>query len=239
VIPQINAGGVVNGASYTAPVTPGSIAAIFGNFSLTSTSIDTDLPLDTSLQNLSFQFSGGTQAPLYFVSGGQVNLQVPWELAGESTATIAATLNGQAGAAQAVKLATFAPAIFTMNAQGTGPGAILDSSYHLVDSSNPATAGTTYILIYCTGLGAVSANQPAAGAPAPSDPTKLAPTATPVAVTIGGVTEGASFAGLAPGFVGLYQVNALVPAGVAAGGAVPVAISMGDVTSNIVTIAVQ
>jgi hypothetical protein len=51
-----------------------------------------------------------------------------------------------------------------MNSQGTGPGAILDSSYHLVDSSNPATAGTTTILIYCTGLGAVSANQPATGA---------------------------------------------------------------------------
>ena len=236
-IPQINAGGVVNGASYTAPVAPGSIADVFGDFFLTSTSAATHVPLDTSLQNLSFQFGGGTQAPLYFVSGGQVNLQVPWELAGESTATLAATLNGQAGATQTVNLAAFAPAIFTMNSQGTGPGAILDSSFHLVDSSNPATAGTTTILIYCTGLGAVSENQPATGAAASL--TNLAPTATLPTVTIGGVTANVSFSGLAPGYVGLYQVNALVPAGVAANSAVPVAISIGGVTSNTVTIAVQ
>jgi uncharacterized protein (TIGR03437 family) len=113
----------------------------------------------------------------------------------------------------------------------------LDSSYHLVDSSNPATAGTTYILIYCTGLGAVKDNQPATGAPASL--TAQAETATTPTVTIGGVTANVSFSGLAPGYVGLYQVNALVPAGVAAGSAVPVAISMGDVSSNTVTIAVQ
>jgi uncharacterized protein (TIGR03437 family) len=238
-VPQINAGGVLNGASYKAQVAPGSIADVFGTFFLTSSSTDTDVPLVTSLQNLSFQFSGGTLAPLYFVSGGQVNLQVPWELAGQSTATLAATLNGTTGATQTVNVAAFAPAIFTLSAQGTGPGAILDSSYHLVNSSNPATAGTTTILIYCTGLGAVSENQPATGAAASLDPTKLAPTATLPTVTIGGVTASASFSGLAPGYVGLYQVNALVPAGVAAGSAVPVTISIGSVTSNTATIVVQ
>ena len=234
--PTINAGGVVNGASYTAPVAPGSIADVFGDFFLASSSGDTDLPLVTSLQNLSFEFGGGTAAPLYFVSGGQVNLQVPWELAGQSTATLAATLYGTAGAAQTVSLAAFAPAIFTMNSKGTGQGAILDSSYRLVDSSNPATAGTTTILIYCTGLGAVS-NQPATGSPALANP--LSATTGATAVTIGGVTANASFSGLAPGFAGLYQVNVLVPAGVAAGSAVPVAISMGGVTSNTATIVVQ
>jgi len=233
--PQINAGGVVNGASYAAPVAPGSIADVFGSFYLTSTSVDSDLPLNTSLQNLSFEF-GGTLAPLYFVSAGQANLQVPWELDGQSTATIAATLNGTAGAAQTVNVAAFAPAIFSMNSQGTGPGAILDSSYKLVDSSNPATAGTTIILIYCTGLGAVT-NQPLTGSPGPRSP--LAETKTTPTVTIGGVTETASFSGLAPGFVGLYQVNALVPAGVASGNAVPVTITIGNVTSNTVTIPVQ
>ena len=240
-IPQINAGGVVNGASYMAPVTPGSIAAVFGSFFLTSSSGATSLPLETSLQNLSFQFSGGTEAPLFYVSGGQANIQVPWELATPSTATatLVAILNGQTGSTQTVNLAPYAPAIFTLNSQGTGAGAILDASYQQVSSTNPAIAGTTYILIYCTGLGAVMANQPASGAPASSDPTKLALTASPVTVTIGTVTETASFAGLAPGFVGLYQVNALVPAGTAAGDAVPVTISIGGVTSNTAAIAVQ
>jgi uncharacterized protein (TIGR03437 family) len=170
-----------------------------------------------------------------------VNLQVPWELAGQTSATLTATLNGAAGAGQTVTVAPFAPAIFTMNSQGTGAGAILDSSYRLVDSSNPATAGTTAILIYCTGLGAVSANQPATGAPASLNANALAPTSTTPTVSIGGLPATVSFSGLAPGYVGLYQVNALVPAGVAANSAVPLTISIGQtpVTSNTVTIAVQ
>jgi minor extracellular serine protease Vpr len=77
---------VVNDASYTAPVVPGSIAAVFGDFFLTAGSSDTDLPLVTTLQTLSFQFGDTKRLPLYFVSGGQVNLQVPWELAGQSPA---------------------------------------------------------------------------------------------------------------------------------------------------------
>jgi uncharacterized protein (TIGR03437 family) len=146
-------------------------------------------------------------------------------------------LNGTAGGSQAVNVAAYAPAIFAINEAGSGPGAIQDSSYHLVDASNPAIAGTTTILIYCTGLGALSANQPASGAAAST--TELAPTSELATVTIGGVTENASFSGLAPGFVGLYQVNALVPAGSATGPAVPVTISIGGVTSNTVTIVVQ
>ena len=180
------------------------------------------------------QFGGGTEAPLFFVSGGQVNFQVPWELSGQSQATLAATLDYAAGAAQTVNLAPVAPAIFSTNAAGTGQGAILDTSYRLVDSTNPAAPGS-FVLIYCTGLGAVS-NRPATGSPAPSDP--LAESATPI-VTIGGVTANVQFSGLAPGYVGLYQVNAQVPAGSATGSSVSVTISMGGVTSNTVTMAVQ
>lgn len=104
-----------------------------------------------------------------------------------------------------------------------------------MDASNPATPGTTYIQIYCTGLGQVT-NTPPTGYPALADPLSATPT-TPI-VTIGGVSTLATFSGLAPGYVGLYQVNALVPAGVLGGAAVPVTISMGGTTSNAVTIAV-
>jgi uncharacterized protein (TIGR03437 family) len=237
-VPQIDKSGVLNAASYGSTQVPGSIAAVYGNFFLIGPLGDTTLPLLTSMQNLSFQF-GGTAAPLFFDSDLQANIQVPWELAGQSSASLAVTLNGTAGNSQTVTLADFAPAIFTTNAGGTGQGAILNSSYQLVDASNPATAGTTNILIYCTGLGAVAENQPATGAPASSDPTKLAHTSTLPTVTIGDIGATVSFSGLAPGFVGLYQVNALVPAGVAAGSAVPVTIAMGSVTSNTATIAVQ
>jgi uncharacterized protein (TIGR03437 family) len=235
--PSINAGGVVNAASYAAgqPLAPGSIAAAYGAFLLTAPSVAAGSPLPTNLAGLSLQF-GGTQAPLFFAGAGQANFQVPWELAGQSQSSLAAVLNGQAGAGQTVSLARFAPGIFSTNSQGAGQGAILDPSYILVDSSHPAIAGGTVVQIYCTGLGPVT-NQPPTGSPASSSPVSTTPT-NPT-VTIGGAQATVTFSGLAPGFVGAYQVNALVPAGSSKGAAVPVVIAIGGATSNTVTIAVQ
>jgi len=235
--PSISTGGVVNGASYApgAPVAPGGIASVFGNFLLSSPYGASSVPLPTSLSGLSMQFSGGRAAPLFYASGGQVNIQVPWELTGSQT-SLAVTVNGRSSAAQTVKLAPFAPGIFTINSQGTGQGAILDAAYRLVDSSNPATPGSTVLQIYCTGLGPVS-NRPPSGAQSPSN--ALAVTTTPPTVTIGGVPAPVLFSGLAPGFVGLYQVNAQVAAIAAAGNAVSVVISIGGYTSNEATIAVK
>lgn len=182
------------------------------------------------------QFGNQAQAPLFYASMQQVNLQIPWELASQMQTTLAATINGQSIAGQTFSLALFSPGIFSLNSQGTAQGAILDSSYRLVDSSNPATPGTTVILIYCTGLGQVT-NQPPTGSPAAGNP--LSETVTKPTVTIGGVPANVTFSGLAPGFVGLYQVNAQVPASAPAGPSVPVVVSMGGVDSNPVTIAVQ
>jgi uncharacterized protein (TIGR03437 family) len=230
-------GGVVNDASYAAPVVPGSIAAAFGVFPLTAPVVDTTWP--ASISGLSLQF-GGTPAPLYFVSSGQVNFQVPWELEGQSQASLTATVSGETSIAQTIGLAPYAPAIFAVNGQGTGQGAIIDAvSYALVDSSNPATAGSTYLSIYCTGLGAVT-NQPATGVPAPDSPPLSQTTATPRVYIGGAWATNMTFSGLAPGYVGLYQVNVQVPDLPAVkGNAVPVTISVGNATSNAVTIAVQ
>jgi uncharacterized protein (TIGR03437 family) len=233
---SINAGGIVNAASYTAPVAPGSIATVFGNFLLTSPVTSTSFPIPTSLSGLSLQFGATPLAPLFFASVGQVNAQVPWELAGQSQTTITATLNGQNSAAQTVNLARYAPGIFTTNSEGTGQGAILDTTYRLVDPKNPATAGSSVVQIYCTGLGPVT-NQPATGSPALSSP--LPETTTVPTVMIGGAPASVLFSGLAPGFVGEYQVNVGVPLASTKGNAVPVAISIGGATSNTVTIAVQ
>jgi len=236
--PTITAGGILNAASYTAPIAPGSIAVAFGDFLLTSSADETQSPLPTSVSGLSLKFGSGTPVPLFYVSGDQVNFQVPWELTGQSQASLAATLSGQTGTGQIVNIAPVAPAIFSQNSAGTGQGSILSSSYVLVDASHPAIAGVTYILIYCTGLGAVS-NQPADGLPAPSSGIPLSETTVTPTVTIGGVPVVPIFSGLAPGWPGLYQVNALVPASSTTGDAVPVTISMFGVTSNTVTIAVQ
>jgi uncharacterized protein (TIGR03437 family) len=236
-LPSINPDGVVNAASSAArsPVAPGSIATGYGSFLISSLATAPNSPLPTNLAGLSMQFDSGLRAPLFAVSGGQVNFQVPWELAGQSQTALSVTVNGQTGAAQAVNLAPFSPGIFSMNAQGTGQGAVLDSSYRLVDSSNPAT-GSTVIQIYCTGLGPVT-NQPASGSSALGDP--LSRTTTTPTVMIGGAQADVLFSGLAPGSVGEYQVNVLVPAGSSKGAAVSVVIAIGGATSNTVTIAVQ
>jgi uncharacterized protein (TIGR03437 family) len=228
--------GVLNSASYTTSITPGSIAAAFGNLVLSSPSQPANLPLPTTLGGLSIQFGSDTKAPLFYVSGSQVNFQVPWELAGQTQVPVTVSVNGQSSAPGTVSIVPFSPGIFTMNGQGTGQGAILDPSYRLVDASNPATAGSTVVQIFCTGLGPVT-NQPASGSPAPTS--VLAKTTTTPTVMIGGVPAQVQFSGLAPGSVGEYQVNALVPATATTGNAVPVTISLGGVSSNTVTLAVQ
>src|SRR5579862_1633764 len=235
--PSINSGGILNAASSAAgaPVAPGSIASVYGTVLLAAPALATDVPLPLSLGGLSLDFDT-IAAPLFYASGGQVNLQIPWELAGQPQASLAATLAGQTGAAQTVNLAPYAPGIFSMNGQGTGAGAILDSSYHLINAANPAGAGVTVVLIYCTGLGAVT-NQPPTGAATPNSPFSKT-IATPT-VTIGGAPAQVLFSGLAPGTVGEYQVNALVPANAELGDAEPVVLSIGGVTSNTVTMAIQ
>jgi len=235
-VPSINAGGVTSAASYATTVAPGSIAASFGSFLLGSSAQAQATPLPTSLSGLSLRFRGATKAPLFYVSGNQINFQVPWELAGQSQVPVTVTVDGQTSAPQTANIVLFAPGLFAMNGQGTGQGAILDASYRLVDASNPAMPGSTVLQIFCTGLGPVT-NQPPSGSPAPSSP--LAETPTTPTVTVGGESANVLFSGLAPGSVGEYQVNALVPATVLAGSAVPVAISIGGAISNTVTIAVQ
>ena len=217
-----------------APV-PGSLISIEGNFLLLAPAAATAFPIPDVLGGLSFQF-GGTPVPLFYASGTRVSAQVPWEVQGESQASLTASYNGQTSAPQTVNLSAYSPGIFAINGEGSGQGAILDTNYRLVDATNPATAGTTQVQIFCTGLGPVS-NQPATGAPAPSNPP--AQTTTTPTVTIGGAPATVQFSGLAPGTVGLYQVNVLVPQNVAYSIAVPVVISIGNAQSNTVTMAVE
>ena len=141
-----------------------------------------------------------------------------------------------------VQLKQYSPALFTANAQGSGQAstviagtAALAAPAGQFPGARPAKPGE-FLSIYCTGLGDVS-NRPQLGAASPSSP--LAATLAQPKVTIGGVNATVSFSGLAPGFVGLYQVNIKVPDGVAPGGAVPVVLTIGGATSNTATIAVD
>jgi uncharacterized protein (TIGR03437 family) len=237
VLPAISGNTAWNTAS-AAPgkVAPGSMATLFGAFGLNAPAQSSGVPLPRTLSGFALQFQGnsGLTAPLFYVSTGQVNLQIPWELAGQA-AQVNGVLNGHPGPAATISLAPFAPGIFTANGQGTGQGIIVDSGYRLVDTSNPSAAGNV-IQIYCTGLGAV-ANPPATGAPASTS--ALSPTLGTPSATIGGISARILFSGLTPGAVGQYQINAEIPDGVTAGPAVTVVISIGGETSNAATIAVR
>ena len=137
-----------------------------------------------------------------------------------------------------VTVAAAQPAVFTLNQSGQGQGQVFvatATTQVLADGSNPAKSGDV-VIIWCAGLGAVNPSA-VAGSAAPSSPP--ATTVDTVAVSIGGVNAQVQFAGLVPGFTGLYQINAVVPAGVTPGNDVPVVLSVSGQDSPLVTMAVQ
>ena len=243
VVPKPTVSGVVNGASFANPTTGGLLGSIFGTNLALSPLMAESVPVPTTLGGSSVQING-VAAPLFFVSPGQINFQVPWELLGQTQASITVTSNGVMSDPQTINLAPFHPGIFATNATGTGQGTILIAATGEVAApsgsipgraARPVTRGD-FISIFCTGLGTVT-NQPATGAPASANPLSMTP-ATP-SVTIGGAPATMSFSGLSPGFVGLNQVNVQVPGNAPTGDAVEVVLTIGGVTSNTVTIAVQ
>ena len=117
---------------------------------------------------------------------------------------------------------------------GTAGAILHGADFQLVTSSNPAAKGET-VVIYATGLGPVSPT-PATGMGASASP--LSVTASPPSVTVGGLSANVAFSGLAPGFVGLYQVNVAIPSAVASG-SVDVVIQVGEQASKPVKLAVQ
>jgi hypothetical protein len=127
-------------------------------------------------------------------------------------------------------------AIFTQNQAGTGQRSIVNCvTNSLADPKNPVHAGDV-ISIYCTGLGPVD---PAVPEGVAASTTVRSPTVTKVAATVGGQPAGVSFAGLAPGLIGVFQVNVMIPIGVTPGDNVPVVLTEGSQVSQPVTISVR
>jgi uncharacterized protein (TIGR03437 family) len=215
----------------------GSIVAVFGtNISIGQEAFASlPLPLPYTLAQSSISFNG-VAVPLLLGSPLQSIVQVPWEMAGQTQSSVFVTVNGVVSNTQFVVLVPFAPAIFAVSGTGAGQGAVLLSGTGTLAAPGTAAPRGSYVEIFCTGLGAVS-NQPATGIAALANP--LSVTVTTPAVTIGGSPAQVTYSGLAPGFAGLYQVNAIVPAGISPGNTVSLVMNMGSSTSNTVTIAVQ
>jgi len=238
--PVVGTSGVVNAASYApqAPLAPGTLISVFGTKLAENQAGATTLPLPMDLGGSSL-FIAGVEAPLLFSSDGQVNAMIPYGIQVNAGQQIVISRGNSLSVAQGLTMAAAAPGVFTTNGLGKGQGHIYvahaDFTETLADAAHPATAGD-YIVIYCTGLGEVTPSV-TAGTPAPFDhPTS---TLTPVTVTVGGVAAQVQFAGLSPGFAGLYQVNAIVPEGVTPGAAVVLSIVEAGQVSSPVTMAVR
>jgi uncharacterized protein (TIGR03437 family) len=242
--PQI--GGVTNGASFstTTPLAPGVIFSVFGSSMTDGTSASaSDIPLPTRLAGARL-LADGTAVPLFFASPGQINAQLPTGLSG-NTVSLQVEVQGSNGTllstARVVSSTSTSPGVFTLDQNGSGPGAILKTSdfskicppARADCSTNPATRGEP-IAIYATGLGTVQGTLPIGDAATQA----LETTATTTA-SVGGYPAQVLYAGLAVGFAGLYQVNVVVPANVPTGPQVPVTVSVGGRTSNVVTVAVE
>ena len=245
--PAINDMGTVNNASFAAGSTPlaaGTIAAIFGtNLNDGSTELfsgfGSDGKLLTTLGGAQVMING-VASPLFYSTPTQLGVQIPTELTG-SSATVQVTVGGQTSNTQTILLDNAAPGIFSLSQNGNGQGAILIANTGIVAAIAGSVPGVTtrpanpgdFITIFCTGLGQVSPPLPT-GVAAASNTTVATPT-----VTIDGMAANVAFSGMAPGFVGLNQVNVQVPAGTRSSSSIPVVLTINGKQSNTVTIAVS
>lgn len=241
--PAVQTGGVVNAASgeLGSGVAPGSYISIFGAALADTTRIYTTTYLPVSLAGVSVGFDvPGRQLSypgrIHFVSPGQINVQVPWELAGVPSVDMKVSIGDFSSAIFRVALNDFSPSVFEYTDPGSGRllTAALDQNFGLVTAANAVRRGAA-VQIYANGIGPVD-NRPASGEPASTQ--TLSNCRTAPEVTIGGRPAQVLFCGLAPGFVGLYQLNAIVPAD-APTGIQPLVIRSGGVTSKTASLAVQ
>jgi uncharacterized protein (TIGR03437 family) len=242
--PAVAAGGVLNAANGISPVTPGSLVSIYGTTLAAGLAQADTIPLSNSLNNVSVTLNG-IPAPLLFVSQGQINAQVPWNVLSSGTsgsATIVVTNNGNKSVPQTVPVGPFSPGIFAIGNIAVAQNVVDASVAAPVGAipgvaTHPATIGDPYgLAILCTGLGAVDS----AIANGASSSDTLRRTTTMPTVLVGGQQANVVFAGLSPQFVGVNQINITLPAGTPTGNAVPLQIVMGGITtSSSIVIAVQ
>jgi uncharacterized protein (TIGR03437 family) len=230
---------VVNAASFAAPpapLAPGSMAIVFGAYlndgpQVLSTIIGQDGKVATSLGGTSITVNN-VPAPILYSLNTQIAFQIPFEVAGQTTASVVVNVGGQSSVARTINIATAAAGIFTVNQAGTMDAIVVHSDgVTLVTPQNPARRGEVVVL-YCTGLGV---QNPALGTGVPAGASF---TIAPVVLLFGVTNATIEYAGAAPGFVGLNQINATIPATSQTGNTVPLLLSVAGRQANVATIAI-
>ncbi len=235
--PTIAPGGTLNNLNPVvgAPLAPGTIAQVFGSRLATAPVTTNVLPLPPTFNN-TYALVGPAHAPLYFLSNGQINIQIPNEATATQQLPIVLSVNNALSLPQMVDIVPATPGVLSA-LDGTTPPSLQNGAhiiaqhsadYSLVTSAKPAKPGE-YLIMYLVGLGATNPSV-ASGTPAPGPPSLATVTHAPT-VTVGSQLATVAFAGLSPGFVGLYQINFQVPLS-AASGQLEVDVTENGVTAN-------
>ena len=230
---------VVSAASYQAAIAPSSLASIFGSglaTSKASASLDSNGQLPNQLAGTSVELNGET-VPLLYASPSQINFLVPDDA---TTGVAEVVVNTSLGATLrgSVLVNSTAPALFAIDASGKGPGAILNAvtfappPFLVETPENTGDDKRTRIAVYATGIRW-------AGNPSHDPSITNAPGVTVQAHDAAGNSYSLEYAGAAPGFFGLDQVNLVLPAELDGAGVVSMFVNTDDGSSNAVTAQVQ
>ena len=228
--PQVTSAGVVHAASFRmGPVAPGLIVSIFGSGIGPSTAagarLDFSGSVDSFVGNTKVLFDG-VPAPLVYVQGAQINAIVPYSVAGRTSTQMEIEYLGVKSNPVALSVAAAVPGIFTVEG-GIGQAAMFHQDGSPNSGSNPAARGSI-VTLYATGEGQTDP----LGIDGMLSVDPLPKPQFAVTVRIGGIPAEILYAGAAPGFAGLLQVNARVPDDVAAMDDVEVLLTIGSSISQ-------
>ena len=220
---------VVNAADGSASVASGGLVTVWGSH-LSPVSIATsEMPVSTALEESCLTVNGAP-VPMLFASPNQINAQLPFDVEGDATLVLH-TPGGSSNNLNFIILSQ-APSVFRSGTAGSEtriPAIVRAKNNKLVTTANPIHRGEA-IVIYATGLGQTKPEM-RAGLAAPSDPLPIA--AVQPEVSLGGLSLPLYYAGLTPGEVGVYQINALVPGWSPTGMQVPLTITQGSISTTL------
>jgi uncharacterized protein (TIGR03437 family) len=232
--PQIAANGVLNAASNTpvglpnSSIAQGSIFTIYGTNLGPSSSPTLAYPLQTTLGGVTVQVTSGSttlNAIPIFVGPGQINAVLPGSTPiGSATLTVA--YNGQTSNAASFQVIANSFGVFTVNSLSNGVGIVTGSTHQLYSVNSPANPGNVATL-WGTGIGASSGDDGSAPPPQIDMPN------LPLSVYVGSQAAIVTYRGRGP-FTGEDQINFAIPDGIT-GCYVPVAVEIGNIVSNFVT----
>ena len=220
---------VVNAADGTKPVAPGGLISIYGQQMSPVNLATRELPLPTALGESCLTVNG-IPLPMLFVSSTQINGQLPFSVDGNASMTLR-TPGGVSDNFNFTILPA-APSIFRTGSAGplTGLATVTRAvNNELVTATNPVHPKDS-LTIYATGLGRTSPPVDS-GLAAPSDP--LTSAVIVPQITLGGMPLDLQYAGLAPGYVGVYQINVTVPGNVPLGLDIPLVINQGSSATSL------